>query len=374
MRILNSPVYEYVEDVLREENVHDASRVPTAQANHVLFVVIAFVLSLVHGFNVYLALYTEVSLAILVGIHVVASVVVLLIAYLQFRKGLPVHHLALMSIVSATTGIFGSLGALLGFVFFLIFKQKTQHFDEWFESIFPKDNVSISEEIYDNIIEGLDENPRAYGVMPLVDVMRLGSEDQKRRALAKMTIKFHPRLSPAFKLALKDESNAIRVQAATSVAKIERDFTTVLERIDQARKQDSSNMQILLAQAKFYDDYAFTGILDPELEQLNRTRAIAAYKEFLQHDPNHQVSWISVGRLFFRDKQWAEAAEWFKHALDRGWNDHHMLMWYFEALYRLKKFKELRRAVSEYGSAITGEEELPRQYRNAVTVWAGGAA
>ena len=374
MRILNSPIYEYVEDVLREEDVHDASRVPTAQVSHVSFLIIAILLTLINAVNVYLAIYTDMPLVIPVVIHVVASAVVLLIAYTLFRKGHPVHHLAMMAIVNALCGIFGSAGALLGFVFYLIFKQKTQHFDEWFESIFPKDNVSISEEIYDNIVEGLDENPRAYGVMPLVDVMRLGSEDQKRRALAKMTVRFHPRLAPAFKLALKDSANAIRVQAATSVAKIERDFTTVLEKIAQARSQDPDNMNILLAQAKFYDDYAFTGILDSELEQLNRTRAITAYKEYLQHDPNHQTSWISVGRLFFRDKQWAEAAEWFKHALDRGWSDHNMLMWYFESLYRLGKFKELRRGINEHGAAIADEDELPRQFRNAVAIWMGEAA
>jgi hypothetical protein len=374
MRILNSPVYEYVEDILREEDVHDASRVPTAQINHLPFLVIAIVLTLVHGFNVYLALFTEIALFIPVVIHIVASAVVLLIAYIQFTSGLAAHHIAMMAIVSTVSGIFGSVGALLGLLFYYIFKQKTQHFDEWFESIFPKDNVSLSEEIYDNIIEGLDENPRAYGVMPLVDVMRLGSEAQKRRALAKMTIRFHPRLAPAFKLALRDASNAIRVQAATSVAKIEKDFTTVLEKIALARKHDPENKEILYAQAKFYDDYAFTGILDDELEQLNRNRAVEGYKEYLQHDPNHQTAWVSVGRLLFRDGQPTEAAEWFKNALDRGWSSHSMLLWYFESLYITGKYKELRRAIREHGKPLSDEEDVPPQLHNAVGLWIGEAA
>ena len=205
--------------------------------------------------------------------------------------------------------------------------------------------------------------------MPFADVMRLGSENQKRRALAKMTSRFSPRFAPAFKIALNDSNNTIRVQAATAIAKIERDFGTKLDRIEMARAKEPKNPFLIMALAKFYDDYAFTGVLDPELEQLNRERAVNTYKTYLQHDPNSSDAWTAIGRLMFRNKQWEEAADWFRHALDRGWKSETMVLWYFECLFRLGQFRELRRALLEYGRTIINHEELPTNVRNAVSLW-----
>ncbi|MFM9889847.1 MAG: tetratricopeptide repeat protein [Rickettsiales bacterium] len=361
--------YQLVEDVLTAEDVHDASVVTEATATNGLFVVLALILTLVHGFNLYLLLATSLWPIIPVIIHLAVVGVTAILTYAQYKKGLDVQHLAMLTIVSATTSIFGTLGALFGFVGTLIFRARSQHFAEWYASIFPTDTPSDAQVIYDSILEGIDENPSHYGVMPFVDVMRLGSENQKRRALAKMTSRFSPRFSPAFKVALADSSNTIRVQAATAIAKIERDFGQRLERIEEARVREPRNTHLTMALAKFYDDYAFTGILDSELEKLNRERAVNTYKSYLQQDPNSSDAWVSIGRLLFRDKKWAEAADWFRHALDRGWKMNHMLMWYFECLFRLGQFRELRRALLEYGRGIVNQEEMPKDVREAVSLW-----
>jgi hypothetical protein len=371
MKPHNPPVdyYAYVEEVLREEDIHDVSTIDSATATNGLFIGVAIILTLVHAFNLYLFLVAEMWPVIPVLIHLAVSVVTAMITYAQYRKGMDVQHLAILSIVSFVTGIFGAAGALFGYICFVILSQKRIPFKEWYESIFPTDNPTEPQKIYDDILEGIDENPHYYGVMPFLDVMRLGSEDQKRRALAKMTSRFHPRLAPAFKLALKDPSNTIRVQAATAVAKIEKDFMAKLDRIEQARAKEPKNPYLTMALAKFFDDYAFTGILDPELEKSNRGRAIETYKLFLQQDPNNAEAWVAIGRLLHRNKQWAEAAEWFRHAVDRGWKVRNMMLWHFECLFRLGKFKELRRTILEHGRGIVDQEELPRDVRDAVTMW-----
>ena len=361
--------YQYVEDVLAPEDVHDANTVSDASAANGLFVVLAVVLSLVHAFNLYLFLGTGMWPVIPVLIHIGITVVTGMITYAQYKKGMDVQHLAILAIVSSTTGIFGTVGALVGFIATKIFKQKSHHFKEWYESIFPTDTITNPQKIFDAITEGIDENPRRYGVMPFLDVMRLGSENQKRRALAKMTSRFHPRFAPAFRAALADPSNTIRVQAATAVAKVERDFMTRLERIELARTKHSKDPHLTMALAKFYDDYAFTGVLDAELEKTNRERAINTYKSYLQQDPNSADAWVSIGRLLFRNRQWEEAAEWFRHALDRGWSSHSMLMWYFESLFRLGRFSELRRALLEHGRGVVTVETLPKDVRDAVSFW-----
>ncbi len=361
--------YQYVESVLAPEDVHEAEVVNDASANTGVFLVMALILTLAHAFNLYLLLGAGLWPVIPVVIHIALAVITALMAYGQYKSGLDVHHFALLAVVSAGAGIFGTLGALLGLLGTQFFRARSQHFSEWYQSIFPTDTPSEPQVIYDSINEGLDENPRAYGVMPFVDVMRLGTENQKRRALAKMTSRFSPRFAPAFKVALSDGNNTIRVQAATAIAKVERDFGRKLVRIEEARAENPKDMHLTMALAKFYDDYAFTGVLDPELEKLNRERALATYTSYLQADPNSQDAWVSVGRLLYRNKQWEEAADWFRHAIDRGWRMNSMLLWYFECLFRLGQFRELRRALLEHGRGIVGQEELPKDVREAVSLW-----
>lgn len=360
---------DYVESILNPEDIHDANRVTAATATNGLFLVLAIILIVLHAFNAYLFLGTGIWPVIPLLIHAIVSAVTGVIAYAQYRKGMDVQHLALLAIVSSMTGIFGAVGAFLGFFFTIIFRGRSYHFREWYATIFPTDLPSEPQTIYDSITEGLDENPSAYSVMPFADVMRLGSENQKRRALAKMTSRFSPRFAEAFKAALSDNNNTIRVQAATAIAKVEREFAAKLSRIEMARTKQPNDPTLTLALAKFYDDYAFTGVLDGELEKLNRSRAISAYKTYLQQDPNSSEAWVAIGRLLYRDQQWAEAAEWFRAALDRGWKMNSMVLWYFECLFRLGQHRELRRAILELGRGITTQEDLPSDVRDAVTLW-----
>lgn len=378
MKPANSPIFssplsvdysQLVEDVLAPEDIHDAHHVQPASVSNGLFLILAVILSVLHAVNLYLFLESGVWTIIPIFIHLILTAVTGIIALGQYKKGMDARHFVILAVVSATTGIFGTLGALLGFIGAGIFSGRARHFKDWYETIFPSDTLSEPQVVYDRIIEGFDENPNRYSVMPFVDVMRVGSENQKRRALAKMTARFNPRFSEAFRIALRDPSNTIRVQAATAVAKIEKEFTYQLERIELARTQEPKNATLTLALAKFYDDYAFTGVLDPEREKINRERAIGTYKTYLQQDPNSTEAWMAIGRLMLRNRQYEEAADWFRSALDRGIKAPAMIMWYFDCLFRLKRFRELRHLLLESGRNILGQQEVPVRVRDAVSLW-----
>ena len=84
MKLLNTPIYSYVDEILREEDIHDVERVPLATAGNSSFVVFAVLLTLVHGFNVYLFLGTDIWPVIPVILHLVIAVVTAMIAMLVF--------------------------------------------------------------------------------------------------------------------------------------------------------------------------------------------------------------------------------------------------------------------------------------------------
>ena len=106
------------------------------------------------------------------------------------------------------------------------------------------------------------------------------------KQLSRMTERFDASFSPAFNKALNDRSNTIRVQAATAVAKIEKQFMNRLMRITEAAELYPNDIEIKLVMAEHYDDYAFTGILDNERERINRRRALKHYQEYLKECPD----------------------------------------------------------------------------------------
>ncbi len=360
--------YEYIDELLQPEDIHEVNL--ARLGNTLLYIVVGIILTVVHGVNAYLAVFAGWNVAICILIHLLISAITVVIAYTQYKANMDAPFMVLAAIAVAVTGIFGAAGIFLCVLLTAVFRQANHTFEEWFELIFPTDRVSEPEDVYNKIVVGRDENPTQYNVMPFIDVMEMGSEEQKRRALSRMTVNFHPRLSPAFRRALKDDSNAIRVQAATSVAKIENEFMKKLEKIEKARAKDPNNLYILYALARYYDDYAYTGILDREREILNREKAVETYQAYLQHDPSNADAWAAIGRLLFRSEKWSDAANWFKQAMDRGWKSQSIILWYLECLYRTGDYQMLRNVASEHGHVIAESETLPPEIRDAVTVWA----
>jgi pentatricopeptide repeat protein len=361
---------DYVEDILRPEDIHEVQRAAPGLARVGQALLFSIILTIVHGIVLYVLMSGMMAPAIPLLIHVIISAVLILWTWAQYKAGLDVPFMALLALTSAVAGVFGAAGTLLCIFLYGIFVLQNTVFSEWFNLIFPTDPTSDPEETYMQIISGRDENPVFYDVLPFLDVMELGSTDQKHRALSKMTMNFHPKLAPAFMRALKDENNAIRVQAATAVAKIESDFMKTLARIEDARALRPNDEKLKLATARFYDDYAWTGLLDDEREMLNQKKAISTYKSFLQHEPGNEDATAAVGRLLFRGKQWDEAAKWFEQMIHRGVYAPGYVLWYLECLWNLGDYGRLRQVARQYSGDIRENETIPREVRDAVALWA----
>lgn len=369
MKHLNAEHYAYIEQLLAPEDVHVEQLSNPASEQMGAFIVLALFMCAIHGLLTGLLLLEYIPAVLFMIVHIIVSGIVLLVSYRQFKAERDATFTLILAVTCAVMGIFGAVGSLMSAVSYILFRQKAMSFYDWLKTIFPPDDNSHSEQVYDDIIFGVDENPRSYSVMPFLEVMQVGSEVQKRRALSRMTMHFHPRLAPAFKAALKDKNNTIRVQAATAVAKLENQFMEMLQNIREASVLAPHDPKVTFATARFYDDYAYTGLLDNEREKRNREQAITFYKKYLEHDADHIESWTAIGRLHFRAKQYAESAEWLRHALDRGWHSKNIIAWYFECLYKLNDFKLLREAVATYGRFINAREDLPLGLANAIELW-----
>jgi hypothetical protein len=95
----------------------------------------------------------------------------------------------------------------------------------------------------------------AVEVTPLMDILEMGDELQKQEVVALVTRSFRPALAPLLKRALEDSSNAIRVQAATAMARIEGRFLHRAMQLDQLAAKKPGSSDVARDLAHLYDDY-----------------------------------------------------------------------------------------------------------------------
>ncbi|MCH2547717.1 MAG: tetratricopeptide repeat protein [Alphaproteobacteria bacterium] len=308
----------------------------------ILTCIAAIVALLVEGWIVYAVIQDILGIGTALLLHIVISGL-LVLAYVLFTP-LASNHLfmALLMISTKPLGPKGASGTLLAMLLWLWFSLFAAPFSEWFQSIFPSPVISRPESIDEDLRTGRDESAKNYDVEPFMDVIRYGNDDQKRRALGKITSFFSPGFAPVLRLALHDESNMIRVQSATAISIIENRFQTKLMKLekiyDRHYREDPAT---IVALANFHDDYSFTGILDDSRERANRVDAKRLYEEYLQEVPQDGVIRTRYGRLLLRMGELQEAIRQFEKAMEERLTATRA-SWLAEAYYRIGDYNRLR--------------------------------
>ncbi len=369
---INKETEQSIDEYLAPPDIHDENYQDFSGAP--LVILFAIALTIGHCLNIYLLLWQETALALNVILHVILVAIAWILVFLLKRAGLDVRMAMLMLVTSSVLGPVGTAGTLLAVLQGIFYVRYRHSFEEWFNSIFPKAEPSLPEDIVDALEMGRDNNPYEYSVIPFMDVMKIGNEAQKREALSRMASSFHPRFSAALKTALTDESSAIRVQAATTITKIENKFHERLLRIEQLHREHPQNPVVKKALAEHYDDYAFTGLLDIQRELSNRQKARELYLEYLQLRPEDIDVRLKVGRLLIRSEELDQAVDWFKHSLDEGYATDALKIWYMECLFKAGRFDELRAAASTFHIDLNHYKNLQPEMVETIHLWAQAGA
>lgn len=362
--------FQPVEELLTPPDIHEVNR--ESIVGLPIFMVVSLVLSFFHGLNLFWLVNETVGVFMFLLIHAVLLFVTYIYAKAQKMAGADTRYAYLLLVMSAVVGVMGSLGAFLSALLTIFFQRVALPFKEWFYSIFPFRDPELPQQLHEDLVLGRDENPKNYSVMPFLDVMAVGSEKQKRVALARMTTMFSPIFAPAFKKALQDPSNTIRVQAATAITKIENIFHDHLMTLQDLNKKYPRNAVVKKSLADHYDAYAFTGLLDAYREKQNREQALEHYKEYLGMQPNDVDVRLKVGRLLMRSGKHKEAADWFKSSLDEGFNSVSMKTWYLECLFNVGDYKRLRDAVMHTPLDLNAMEKDQPALVEAIRLWSEG--
>lgn len=219
---------------------------------------------------------------------------------------------------------------------------------------------------------------RAPGVVladeSLCDVFRFGELAQRRNAVALIGANYNPGFARALRMALTDEHNAIRVQAGMVVQQLEdryeRRAAEMVAQTDgelEAHGFGASDTHLRLA--LFYDEYAFSGVLDDSRMLAIQARALRAYRQHLVAHPHDTDAIAAVGRLLIRAGQHAVVADWLSEHVADGRGTTAALMWLAEALYRSRRYAELNRLLTAHGAALASHIARESSLQESLTLW-----
>jgi polysaccharide biosynthesis protein PelE len=278
------------------------------------------------------------------------------------RRGRDLRCLFLLLINVTFLGPLGCCAVLLTLGMAARYAASARPFEEWHRSLFPEEENAPLSRLREQVEKGTS-------VAPLVDVLSFGSHPQKQALIGLIGSHFRPGFSPLLKMALADSNNAIRVQAATAITRIESEFVTRSLTLTRNLEEKGETESGLWDLARHNDDYAFAGLLDPDREQQCREQALSLYRRLLGKAPADGRAWIAVGRILVRSRRYAEAVKWFETEPPSG-VETEADIWKMESLFHTERFDELRQVASINKETYERTGALPPEAREAVSLWA----
>jgi hypothetical protein len=289
-----------------------------------------------------------------------------------FRAGERRLELFLLALSVVALGPLGAAGAIMMILMRKITDRFATPFDQWYASLFPwleKDKVS---ELYEMIAwRGVGPASRST-VTPFRDVLTFGTVKQKQAVLTMVSDRFQSEFSPILRLALNDSEPAIRVQAASVVARIENDFLQRSVALKRMQIHGRSDMMLHRELAQYYATYAALGLLDPGRANAAMLEALDHYTIVLRENPKDPTIVEPIARLLLRLDRPDEAFQILKPWLAAGNISSCCAELYTEALFQLGKFADIRKFLQKHEHALRAES-FDEQGRAAIGFWAQAA-
>jgi hypothetical protein len=290
-----------------------------------------------------------------------------------FRTGRVERAFLLFAVATGGFGLVGMLGVLLTETLLVWFRKTATPFEAWYEALLASSVDDPVETVVRQIRRNVTQTTGASTVAPFADVMTAGSFEQKCAVVRLMAEHFRPGFAPAFKMALSDGEPAVRIHATAAMAQLDNNFTARALALEEQRGQGPERLEHLLELARHYDAYAHSGLLDGERRDDARGKALEYYEAFVRVRPDDHLAAHEMTRLLVRLQRYPEALERLQPLVERLTASAETLGWYFESLYQLRRFTELRCACARFRWSAAGSK-LNEGAREAVLYWSGDAS
>ena len=272
-------------------------------------------------------------------------------------------------------GPMGAVGMLLGLLSYTFLIHRSTPFELWYRNIVPDRTSPPEEQLLERLRAWSDETHIGhYEPVPFLDILAIGTRSDKQAVIALIARHYDPQFSPVLHSALNDPDSAIRVQAASVIASIEDYFMMQSLVLERELERQPNDIETLWELASHYDAHSCTGLCDSDTQATHRQYAERAYRRLIDLDPDNSRSRWALGRLLVRSGQPGEAASIFEQsiALPDAPKFKLQRFWYWECLYCLKRYEDLRRELSEHAPKIRTTTALPPTLLDAIELWTRG--
>lgn len=314
----------------------------------------------------------------IIFIHFIVLFVVAAITYIQGKRGKDIRLPLLLLIMTTVTGVIGAGLYIVSNIFYLFFKSVAVPFIKWFMELFPDEKHSETRVLYERILDGLDDYSDHDEIEPFINIMRQGTLRQKQVALTKITRYFQPGFAPALLSAVNDSNNAIRVQAATSIARIEKIFAEKFEALEKLLVYRHDNLNRLKLLASLCKEYAESGILDPERTTKSRDKAIDIYEHCLniiEGKDDEEGIRVALAYLYMQKNQFDKANDCLIGVIRKGKKTVSVafVSCYMQVLFKARRLPGVRGIAKQFGNLLDIEDQLQKkQVTEILKLWSEG--
>jgi polysaccharide biosynthesis protein PelE len=222
--------------------------------------------------------------------------------------------------------------------------------------------VAANDEATDNLVDFSKPLPPGFEALdqshvePFADLLESGTLAQKQTVLEKITRYYEPAYAPLLRKALGSQEAAIRVGAATALAKLENNFMQrfmELEKRHRAAPEDEQIMQELAACCK---EYAEAGLVDAYNESSYLYKSLLLYEKLGQQNEDF---YGLLGDIYSRLGKTRAARLFYERRLKTGAKvSARFLIGYGNVLYQLKDWKRLRNLAARYDKMLQAENPI----------------
>lgn len=303
----------------------------------------------------------------------VASLILGLFGYLLYHQGerRPLAFLTLISFVGF--GPFGMMGIALAWPLRHRFARKAIPFEEWYATLFPRHVQERSYYVHDLITTRRAGLPRYSSVTSFTDIMATGSLEQKQTALAFIADHFHPSFAPALQYALNDPEPAIRVLAATAVARLEKQYATLIADATTAAAEGANQPDYLASLGQKYLRYAESGLLSSARAEEVWRRVVSLAERGSKQQPDDPRFPEQAAKCLLRLKQPAPALSLLESWITRTNRTPEMVHTFFQCLFELKQYDRLRQAVRDLSTSFA-KDKTSANIEQPISLWMPSAS
>jgi len=214
-------------------------------------------------------------------------------------------HITLLFVI--LMGPFGAAMGLLTLVLYVFYLFYSDPVYSLIRELMPELQKTDVEVLQERIQAGLEEFQQDAEIISLKEVMKFGTKQQKLVAIEKLLKHYKPEFVPALKLAVSDESNSVRVLAATAITSLEDRFQKKLQELEKQYSDRPNDADAVLALASHLDEYSNFGVFEEEHLLLIKKEAVRKYEEYLELIPDNDEVKFKLATLLVDMKEYEPA-------------------------------------------------------------------